>query len=520
MDTGRSQVRPMGVVLCTALVLFATSTQAANGGYQSMQGTHVRGTVAELLEQVPLQLSSASFKGLAVSPAWIDQGQLLGQWQTNLLSGDKVIGVGFSGMLNGEKVALQIVDARPHVNVYTGTPSKTIWEYQVVWESSTEHGELCPGSAPALVLPGRWSAGVLYEDRDAFFFACLPHKAETESGLDHGGVAAKCVDWGYTPWLNPEPMPDGSPSPATTPDEAKRYHASCTTMASADYCGEGRPNTVNGTPLVMFNAKNVLTQPVGSTQYVASGPFGTGGDFFFETAWAASQVKDQQGYGWRARALCLTKKRWSTLPLNGTCLNSTNLPDPRTQRQAPFCESLSAATLLSQGAMLFSYSSYIDAGLYRFKHKVTGELLTTASLNISPTGTFVYVPKVPNGNDYLLDTTGVSSVYEGPILSPKVPAMFPGLADTRPLWRYTDGLGHYVTLVEGTSVPAGFVPDGVNALEGYVYVGKTLSSPPELHLWERAGSYATSTGPLGALSYHDLALMGFLPSLSDYDTMQ
>lgn len=32
--------------------------------------------------------------------------------------------------------------------------------------------------------------------------------------------------------------------------------------------------------------------------------------------------------------------------------------------------------LLSQGAVLFSYSSYIDAGLYRFKHKLTGALLT------------------------------------------------------------------------------------------------------------------------------------------------
>ncbi|AKJ06170.1 Hypothetical protein AA314_07796 [Archangium gephyra] len=510
----------MGVVLCTAFVLLATSAQAANGGYQSQQGTHLRGTVAELLEQVPLQLSSARFKGLPVSPAWIDQGQLLGQWQTEFLSGEKLIGVGFSGMYNGEKVALQIVDARPHVNVYTGLKSATLWEYQVVWESPTAgKGELCPGSAPALVLPGRWGAGVLYEDRDAFFFACLPHKAETESGLDKGGVTAKCVEWGYTPWVNPEPMPDGSPSPATTSDEAKRYHASCATMASADYCGEGRPNTVNGTPLVMFNAKNVVTQLVGTTPYVASGPFGSGADFFFETAWAASQVKDTQGYGWRAKALCLTKKRWSTLPLNGTCLNPTNLPDPRTQRQAPFCESLSASQLLSQGAMLFSYSSYIDAGLYRFKHKVTGELLTTASLNISPSGAFVYVPKVPNGNDYVLDTTGVSSVYEGPILSPSVPATFPGLADARPLWRYTDGLGRYVTLVEGTGVPAGFVPDGANALEGYVYVGKALSGPPELHLWERSGSYATSTGPLGTLSYHDVALMGFLPSLSDYDQL-
>jgi ADYC domain len=523
MNPGGPRRQPRWAVLCTGLVLFATAAQAAwDEGYQSEQGTRVRGTVNDSLERLDLRLSSATYEGSPFTQLWIDRGELQGQWGSEFLTGETLVGAHFSALdTSGELVDLRIVGARPHTNVYTRLPSKTVWEYDVEWESKAGSGSLCPGNAPALALPGKWNAGAYLPSPDAFSFACVPYETP-EVGLLKGGVAAKCVDWGYPPWLNEDEMPDGGKSPVLSGGDAKRYHAVCATMASADYCGEGRPNTVDGTPIVMFNDSNVRTEVEASdpthTPYVSGGPFGTSGDFFFEAAWTAVPVKDdREGEGWRGKALCLTKKRWSTLPLNGTCFDPSSLPDPRTNRDEEYCESRSAEELLALGSVLFSYSTYIDAGLYRFKNKNTGALLTTASVTIKSWPAFAYVPNVPDGDEYELDTYGTSSVFEGSILSRNVPSTFPYLDQTSRLLRYTDGAGRYVTLLEGAVVPAGYV---FEELEGYVFTKPPPMSVPELHLWQQLGSYATTRGDLGALGYVDVGWMGYLPSLSDYSQMQ
>jgi hypothetical protein len=521
MDSGGLLVQRGGAVLSSLLVLCAATAQAQlDEGYQSQQGTRVRGADNGSLERLELKLSSASLGGLHFQQLGIDHGQLKGTWDYKPLAGEELVGVSFTAMDGTEKVVLRIVGARRHVNVYTRLESSTVWEYDVEWESSVDRGVLCPGGAPALALPGRWSAGAYLAGRDAFSFACLPFESESGVGLIRGGVTAKCVEWGYTPWVNLDEMPEGGKSPAQTSSLAARYHTACVAMASADYCGEGRTNTVDGTPIIMFNAGNVKTEvdpsDVTMTPYVAGGPFGTDGEYFFEAAWKTLPVLDPAlGEGWRAKALCLSKKRWSTLPINGACM-STSLADPRTGR-GDFCEALSADKLLSQESVLFSYSTYIDAGLYRFRNKYTGELLTTAALFIDPKTPFKYTPSIAKADDYELDTSGVGSVFEGPILSRNVPASFPGLALTSRLLRYTDGAGRYVTLVEGAAVPAGYYLD---ELEGYVYAKTPPMSVPELHFWGRKGSYATTTGNLGPLGYSNLGWTGYLPALKDYALME
>ncbi|HZH79613.1 MAG TPA: hypothetical protein VEY88_26565, partial [Archangium sp.] len=243
------------------------------------------------------------------------------------------------------------------------------------------------------------------------------------------------------------------------------------------------------------------------------------GKYFFEAAWKTVPVLDRTlgGEGWRAMAYCLSKKRWSTLPLNGTCLVSpATLPDPRLGR-GEFCESISVDKLMSQDSVLFSYSTYIDAGLYRFRNKYTGEHLTTASLSIDPKQNFRYIPNVANGDAFDLDTSGVGSVFEGPILSPNVPDSFSGLALTSRLLRYTDGAGRYVTLVEGAAVPAGYY---LEELEGYIYAKTPPTGVPELHFWQRKDSYVSTTGDLGPQGYFYLGWTGYLPSLRDYALME
>lgn len=524
MDSGGLLGRPTRAVFSTLFMLCAATAQAAwDEGYESQQGTRVRGTENEMLERIDLKLSTAHLGGAGFQQLGIDHGELKGTWNYTPVGGEDLVGTVFTAMDGTEKVFLRIVGARRHVNVYTRLESKTVWEYDVEWAASGGGGALCPGKVSALALPGRWSGGVYTPGADSFSFACLPFESESGVGLIRGGVAAKCTDWGYTPWLNQDAMPDESKSPATTVSQAERYHTACAAMASADYCGEGKTNTVDGTPIIMFNADNVLTEvdpadPL-HTPYVAGGPFGTDGDYFFEAAWKTVPVLDRtNGQGWRASALCLSKKRWSTLPLNGTCVVSpASLPDPRLNRGGEFCESISADKLLSQGSVLYSYSTYIDAGLYRFRNKLTGEHLTTASVFIDPKLPFTYIPNVVNAAAYELDTSGVGSVFEGPVLSKNVPASFPGLALTSRLLRYTDGAGRYVTLVEGAAVPSGYY---LEELEGYVYAKTPPMSVPELHFWQHKDSYVTTTGYLKPLGYDDLGWTGYLPALRDYALME
>ncbi|QRN97402.1 hypothetical protein JRI60_52135 [Archangium violaceum] len=550
MDSGTRRKRPVGArLLGGMLVLFATTTAWAQvGGYQSDQGTHLHGTVDRKFEPITLLLSSARYQGVGFQQVGIDRGQLVGMWQGSPRRGDQFRDVSFSAEVEGQVVRFKVVAAQRHANVYTGVESSTAWEYQVEWSSPTRTGNLCPNGSWALAMPGRWktvkagetdaNAGdpnarlnvLIYTQPDAFSFACRPVRSEEgqETRFIGGGVAAKCVDWGYAPWLSADPMPGGEPVvPATSIVEAFEYHAACTAMASADYCGEGMPNTINGTPLIMFNKGDVETQvepedPL--TKYVSAGPFGADGDFFFESAWTGTPVyvfeRTGESRAVRGKALCLTKKRWSTLKYGGTCPYS--LPDPRQREHEPFyCEQLSVDELIGKGSMLFSYSTYIDTGLYRFKKPQTAQFLTTAATAMAPNGDG-YVSQVGGAEQYLLDLPHAQS-FEGSILGRNVPHTFPVLQSTRPLLRYRSTTGNgFLSLLMGMQAPAGYEPDGVDNLEGYVYMGPNVSgTTPVLWLWYRQqdGAYATSTRDLSVWGYTLVQQMGYLPSMNEYAQM-
>jgi hypothetical protein len=78
----------------------------------------------------------------------------------------------------------------------------------------------------AIPLRNYWdtATGARVDDATAVTFAC------------RGGAIAKCVEWGYEPW-----------------NGYADHHQACTRMARADYCGNGVPYTLNGTPIDMFD---------------------------------------------------------------------------------------------------------------------------------------------------------------------------------------------------------------------------------------------------------------------------
>jgi hypothetical protein len=76
----------------------------------------------------------------------------------------------------------------------------------------------------ALAVRGVWDAsGARQDPQGRFTFAC------------ENGAIAKCIGWGYKPWASHNGQP------------LTELHQACTRMARADYCGDGRSHTHQGT---------------------------------------------------------------------------------------------------------------------------------------------------------------------------------------------------------------------------------------------------------------------------------
>lgn len=57
-----------------------------------------------------------------------------------------------------------------------------------------------------------------------------------------GGAQGKCVRFGYKPWRT---LPDGT--------SLEPYYQACTRLVRADYCGDGKGHTHDGTPIDIFD---------------------------------------------------------------------------------------------------------------------------------------------------------------------------------------------------------------------------------------------------------------------------
>jgi hypothetical protein len=90
------------------------------------------------------------------------------------------------------------------------------------------------GGEGLILLQGEWDMKTGdYLGGDRVTFAC------------RGDVLAKCVEWGYEPWLS---------------EEHADLHQACTRMARADYCGDGVPMTVDGTSIDIYDTLGIQTQ--------------------------------------------------------------------------------------------------------------------------------------------------------------------------------------------------------------------------------------------------------------------
>ncbi|WP_244239287.1 ADYC domain-containing protein, partial [Corallococcus carmarthensis] len=427
------------------------------------------------------------------------------------LEGPDFVGTVFRAPFEGRSVKLTIEAVQCHVSI-TGQPipctaqnvssGTAFWEYRVT--AATEDSQpqpLCPtGSGFALAVPHAWSSGgELIPNSEYFTFACVAKDEGTSQPFFvGGGVIAKCIDWGYPPWATTFPQ-----------NVALEYHQLCTRMAVADYCGEGRSNTLDGTPLKFMGPKDAILLDPGGLPATVEG-------YSLEAVWKVDECGE-------VRPLCLGKKRWDTLPLEATCVNRSLLIAPRPSRP---CESMNLSAY-ANSTLLVSYSLFIDRSLVMFKDANNGWMTTTA---VTVDTALIEGGSSVTGIHLDLDANGVADASgftayrkEGPILSPKLPADIRTRMGSliKPLYRCVNSSGRYLltddSQCERISGFALKVINGDQGIEGFVYSSVDVTSTGQrrpLKLWRSLltpGVYATSTqAQAGFILVREL---GYLPSV-------
>lgn len=159
----------------------------------------------------------------------------------SVLQGTDFVGVQFAGLLgNGDRLRLQVEDIQ-----VADAPNDDLLSYRVSYQTTEGWLPLCGMDdrgqpRQAIPLSGRWSyaqgepgAGGRIDDPRAFTFAC------------EGFALAKCVKLGYRPWETREGV------------SLQDHHEACVRMLRADYCGDGRSWTEDGTLVNVYDGIGV-----------------------------------------------------------------------------------------------------------------------------------------------------------------------------------------------------------------------------------------------------------------------
>lgn len=515
----------------------------------SGNGAHLHGTGA--FEHLNILFSGALDSTPASSCDWSSISLDRGTFKAKRQDGsectprkDDLTGVKFFARLSERTVELTIQEVTEHTNVLTGTRSNDVpYRYRVEWRVGTRSGPLCSTkNGFALAVPYGWSStGELLTGTGStlFTFACIPDKDSPEQGsiLKKGGVIAKCIDWGYPPWSQDKSVLFMGEEKPYAGSEALNFHQACVRMAMADYCLEGAPNTLDGTPMGFADMKDVITTTTPSPLVTSQGtlePNPKRAGYYLEAIWGLMD-------GLRGVVpLCLGKKRWETLSLNGTCsaaassirkVYSTFGSTANTGvNDLSICENWDVNRLRSSGALLFSYSPFLDRALVRFRES-QGQptFLTTSSVVlVKPAPNYLgYRPNLEQG-DEVPDPDGFGgyredaweqNVVEGSIFSRNLPVSLHQKLNLKALYQCDLGDGRFIlTDDDGCELPEGVSPAG-RVLEGFIYApdasGGNDGQIP-LYLWwsEDRSTHATSAEqPSPLYSPERSRLLGYLPPI-------
>ncbi len=392
------------------------------------------------------------------------------------LGGAQFDGTTFDGVLgvapDGALIRYRVV-GRGAATLATGALDPFTDLYRIVQDADGTT-PLCAGpDNRAVPLTGRWRGdGTFVDSSTHVTLACRI------------GVIAKCYLHGYRPWA-------AGPPGASMRD----LHQTCTRAARADFCGDGTSYTVTGTPIDLYDRFNV------------SAPVAEGKPL--EAIWAREGTGETSGENSYGRApVCLSKRRWDSMPYEGggLCPGLTN--DPRVDNGEPgsarYCEDSAAAWFAENPDNVIATDSGTNgAGLWRWKKIVGVDYRTTAAC--TTTGPDACQAGYLFGKQ--LEVFGYEPprepVFLGGMYPPDQPA---DLLPENAIPLYT--LRHLTTGEHLTTTDATFPGYGPGTLDGYILddsceeTSATVPCPAKrLDLVYKDGDYLTTTPLEPVLGY-------------------
>jgi len=202
-------------------------------------------------------LNGVSLNGLLLAgvtgEAWLEGSVISAARNDQILTGEQLLGSELIA-LDGTLLRLDSIDRDEE--------SPSFATYVVSYETAAGRATLCGEDEeglpyPAVALAGLWNydvgqpgGGDHVDVPDTFTFACA------------GYALAKCVAIGYWPWAT-ERACDASGACWDHPLDG--HHQACTRMMRADYCGDGRSHTVDGTVINVYDVLGIQLDTEGWT---------------------------------------------------------------------------------------------------------------------------------------------------------------------------------------------------------------------------------------------------------------
>lgn len=212
-----------------------------------------------------LTLNNANFSGFSMQRLDLSDGPVTGltlagsQFRGRSASGRQISGLDFIGAqaqlrVDASKSATPTEYRLRFDNIYVDTqaPGGDVYLYDVSYARSEDATwqSLCADAngAPVAAVPiaNYWNekTGDRIDDPNVITFACI------------SGALGKCVRLGYRPWATV----NNCTTRSCTPVLLNNHHQACTRMIRADYCGNGKSYTLNGTPIEVYDGLNPQIQ--------------------------------------------------------------------------------------------------------------------------------------------------------------------------------------------------------------------------------------------------------------------
>jgi hypothetical protein len=202
----------------------------------SLNGTSLNGTSLSGATINYVTLAGATLGGVALTNVDLSATNFSGKKSGTAVSNAGFVGAVFTSTLSTGATLKLRVDGRTQL---TGS-NTDLYSYAVSYETSSGWSPLCglDGSQPVQAVPldGYWDqrqgvagGGAFTDDATRFTFACRLH------------AIAKCVEFGYKPWKTVGGV------------VLQNHHQACTRMLRADYCGDGKSWTVDGTTINLYD---------------------------------------------------------------------------------------------------------------------------------------------------------------------------------------------------------------------------------------------------------------------------